>query len=78
MDDFIAANPCQFDHASLFETLQHLTLEIRMQDNVASLVRALCERRKASVINSIRVTGIVFCALLSLVCQGLDVEQIVY
>uniref|UniRef100_A0A8C4PY51 Calcium dependent secretion activator 2 n=1 Tax=Eptatretus burgeri TaxID=7764 RepID=A0A8C4PY51_EPTBU len=37
MDDFIAANPCQFDHASLFETLQHLTLEIRMQDNVASL-----------------------------------------
>lgn len=37
MDEFISANPCSFDHAALFEMLQHLTLEHRMNDSFASL-----------------------------------------
>ncbi|VEN64081.1 unnamed protein product, partial [Callosobruchus maculatus] len=32
MEDFISADPCQFDHASLFKLLQNLTLEYRLND----------------------------------------------
>ncbi|KAL1493003.1 hypothetical protein ABEB36_011149 [Hypothenemus hampei] len=32
MEDFISADPCQFDHAALFKVLQHLTLEYRLAD----------------------------------------------
>ena len=41
MDEFISANPCSFDHAALFEMVQHLTLEHRINDSFASLVRIL-------------------------------------
>lgn len=38
MEDFISADPCQFDHASLFKLLQNLTLEYRLNDPYCSLV----------------------------------------
>ncbi|XP_017062040.1 calcium-dependent secretion activator isoform X1 [Drosophila ficusphila] len=37
MEDFISTDPCTFDHASLFKTLQNLTLEYRLNDPYASL-----------------------------------------
>ncbi|KAK3575582.1 hypothetical protein QTP86_030515 [Hemibagrus guttatus] len=37
MDEFISANPCIFDHASLFEMMQRLTLDHRLNDNFACL-----------------------------------------
>ncbi|XP_016322581.1 calcium-dependent secretion activator 1-like isoform X4 [Sinocyclocheilus anshuiensis] len=37
MDEFISANPCSFDHASLFEIVQRLTLDNRLNDNFACL-----------------------------------------
>ncbi|XP_018578916.1 calcium-dependent secretion activator [Anoplophora glabripennis] len=37
MEDFISADPCQFDHASLFKLLQNLTLEYRLNDPYCSL-----------------------------------------
>ncbi|XP_058259288.1 calcium-dependent secretion activator 1 isoform X3 [Hemibagrus wyckioides] len=37
MDEFISANPCNFDHASLFEMMQRLTLDHRLNDNFACL-----------------------------------------
>ncbi|XP_053539760.1 calcium-dependent secretion activator 1 isoform X12 [Ictalurus punctatus] len=37
MDEFISANPCNFDHASLFEMVQRLTLDHRLNDNFACL-----------------------------------------
>lgn len=39
MDDFISANPCNFDHASLFELVQRLTLDHRLNDSYSCLVR---------------------------------------
>lgn len=41
MEDFISADPCQFDHASLFRTLQNLTLEYRLNDPYCSLVHLM-------------------------------------
>lgn len=38
MEDFISADPCQFDHATLFKLLQNLTLDYRLNDPYASLV----------------------------------------
>lgn len=38
MDEFISANPCSFDHASLFEMVQRLTLDHRINDTFCSLV----------------------------------------
>lgn len=38
MEDFISADPCTFDHASLFKILQNLTLEYRLNDPYSSLV----------------------------------------
>lgn len=38
MEDFISADPCQFDHANLFRLLQNLTLEYRLNDPYCSLV----------------------------------------
>lgn len=38
MEDFISTDPCTFDHATLFKTLQNLTLEYRLNDPYASLV----------------------------------------
>nr|CAB3227414.1 calcium-dependent secretion activator 1-like [Phallusia mammillata] len=32
MDDFISADPCKYDHSSLFELLQRLTLDHRLND----------------------------------------------
>ncbi|CAH1153277.1 unnamed protein product [Phaedon cochleariae] len=37
MEDFISADPCQFDHASLFKLLQNFTLEYRLNDPYCSL-----------------------------------------
>ncbi|CAH0561932.1 unnamed protein product [Brassicogethes aeneus] len=37
MEDYISADPCQFDHASLFRILQNLTLEYRLSDPYCSL-----------------------------------------
>lgn len=41
MEDYISADPCTFDHANLFKTLQNLTLEYRLNDPYASLVSVL-------------------------------------
>uniref|UniRef100_A0AAY4BY03 Calcium-dependent secretion activator 1 n=1 Tax=Denticeps clupeoides TaxID=299321 RepID=A0AAY4BY03_9TELE len=37
MDEFISANPCNFDHASLFEMVQRLTLDHRLNDSYSCL-----------------------------------------
>nr|XP_018896820.1 PREDICTED: calcium-dependent secretion activator isoform X5 [Bemisia tabaci] len=37
MEEFISADPCKFDHASLFKTLQTLTLDYRLNDPYCSL-----------------------------------------
>ncbi|XP_034942390.1 calcium-dependent secretion activator isoform X2 [Chelonus insularis] len=37
MEDFISADPCKFDHASLFKFLQNLTLDYRLNDPYCSL-----------------------------------------
>lgn len=37
MDEFISSNPCNFDHASLFETVQRLTLDHRLNDSYSCL-----------------------------------------
>uniref|UniRef100_A0A3P9N4U9 Calcium dependent secretion activator n=1 Tax=Poecilia reticulata TaxID=8081 RepID=A0A3P9N4U9_POERE len=37
MDEFISANPCSYDHASLFEMLQRLTLDHRLNDTFCCL-----------------------------------------
>nr|XP_014347007.1 PREDICTED: calcium-dependent secretion activator 1 isoform X3 [Latimeria chalumnae] len=37
MDEFISSNPCNFDHASLFEMLQRLTLDHRLNDSYSCL-----------------------------------------
>ncbi|XP_015602343.1 calcium-dependent secretion activator isoform X2 [Cephus cinctus] len=37
MEDFISADPCKFDHASLFKFLQNLTLDYRLNDPYSSL-----------------------------------------
>lgn len=38
MDEFISANPCRYDHASLFKVLQQQTLEHRLNDSYSCLV----------------------------------------
>ncbi|XP_041442346.1 calcium-dependent secretion activator 2 isoform X8 [Xenopus laevis] len=37
MDEFISANPCRFDHASLFKVLQQQTLDHRLNDSYSCL-----------------------------------------
>ncbi|XP_041743777.1 calcium-dependent secretion activator 1 isoform X10 [Coregonus clupeaformis] len=37
MDEFISANPCSFDHTSLFEIVQRLTLDHRLNDTFCCL-----------------------------------------
>ncbi|KAM9312568.1 calcium-dependent secretion activator 2 isoform 3-T3 [Gastrophryne carolinensis] len=37
MDEFISANPCRYDHASLFKMLQQQTLEHRLDDSYSCL-----------------------------------------
>ncbi|XP_068132494.1 calcium-dependent secretion activator 2 [Hyperolius riggenbachi] len=37
MDEFISANPCRYDHASLFKVLQQQTLEHRINDSYSCL-----------------------------------------
>ncbi|XP_077582325.1 calcium-dependent secretion activator 1 isoform X10 [Stigmatopora nigra] len=37
MDEFISANPCNFDHSSLFELVQRLTLDHRLNDSYSCL-----------------------------------------
>ncbi|XP_045481302.1 calcium-dependent secretion activator-like isoform X13 [Harmonia axyridis] len=37
MEDFISADPCQFEHSSMFRLLQSLTLEYRLNDPYCSL-----------------------------------------
>ncbi|XP_069085989.1 calcium-dependent secretion activator 2 isoform X2 [Pleurodeles waltl] len=37
MDEFISANPCRFDHASLFKILQKQTLDHRLNDSYSCL-----------------------------------------
>jgi len=38
MEEFISADPCKFDHASLFKMLQTQTLDYRLNDPYCSLV----------------------------------------
>lgn len=44
MDEFISANPCSFDHASLFEMVQRLTLDHRLNDTFCCLVSCARDR----------------------------------
>ncbi|XP_056590215.1 calcium-dependent secretion activator 1 isoform X5 [Triplophysa dalaica] len=37
MDEFISANPCNFDHSSMFEMVQRLTLDHRLNDSYSCL-----------------------------------------
>ncbi|CAH2278162.1 Hypothetical predicted protein [Pelobates cultripes] len=37
MDEFISANPCRFDHSSLFKVLQRQTLDHRLNDSYSCL-----------------------------------------
>lgn len=37
MDEFISSNPCNFDHASLFEMVQRLALDHRLNDSYSCL-----------------------------------------
>ncbi|XP_076812461.1 calcium-dependent secretion activator 1-like [Clavelina lepadiformis] len=37
MDNFIAADPCKYDHSSLFELLQRLTLDHRLTDSYSCM-----------------------------------------
>ncbi|XP_001604604.4 calcium-dependent secretion activator isoform X2 [Nasonia vitripennis] len=37
MEDYVSADPCKYDHASLFKTLQTLTLDYRLNDPYCSL-----------------------------------------
>ncbi|KAI1897169.1 hypothetical protein AGOR_G00080440 [Albula goreensis] len=37
MDEFISANPCSFEHSSLFEMVQQLTLDHRLNDSYSCL-----------------------------------------
>uniref|UniRef100_A0A8B9JWH4 Ca2+-dependent activator protein for secretion a n=1 Tax=Astyanax mexicanus TaxID=7994 RepID=A0A8B9JWH4_ASTMX len=37
MDEFISANPCNFNHSSLFEMVQRLTLDHRLNDSYSCL-----------------------------------------
>ncbi|XP_048344284.1 calcium-dependent secretion activator 1 isoform X19 [Sphaerodactylus townsendi] len=37
MDEFISSNPCNFDHAALFEMVQRLTLDHRLNDSYSCL-----------------------------------------
>lgn len=41
MEDYIQADPCQYDHHQLFCTLQSLTLKYRLQDPYCSLVSVI-------------------------------------
>ncbi|MBZ3876674.1 Calcium-dependent secretion activator 1 [Sciurus carolinensis] len=41
MDEFISSNPCNFDHASLFEMVQRLTLDHRLNDSYSCLAKSL-------------------------------------
>lgn len=48
MDEFISSNPCNFDHAALFEMLQRLTLDHRLNDSyscLASIFFGLCNNK---------------------------------
>ncbi|XP_066452726.1 calcium-dependent secretion activator 1 isoform X7 [Eleutherodactylus coqui] len=37
MDEFISSNPCNFDHSTLFEMVQRLTLDHRLNDSYSCL-----------------------------------------
>lgn len=50
MDEFISANPCNFDHASLFEMVQRLTLDHRLNDSYSCLVLLLQSPNHLSLI----------------------------
>jgi len=41
MEEYISADPCKFDHHSMFRHLQTLTLDFRLNDPYCSLVRIL-------------------------------------
>lgn len=38
LDEYVTADPCKFNHASLFKTLQTLTLDYRLNDAYTCLV----------------------------------------
>lgn len=38
MEDYISADPCQYDHAQIFKLLQNLALDYRLNDPFASTV----------------------------------------
>ena len=38
MEEYISADPCRFDHHSMFKYLQTLTLDFRLNDPYCSLV----------------------------------------
>ena len=41
MDEFIHKSPCEFDHSALFELLQELTLDHRLNDSYSCLVSSI-------------------------------------
>lgn len=59
MEDFISADPCTFDHASLFKVLQNLTLEYRLNDPYCSLVMTKELAGLKGIINHKNVSGMV-------------------
>lgn len=38
LDEFVMANPCKYDHGDLFQLLQKLTLNFRLNDAYTCLV----------------------------------------
>lgn len=38
MEEYISADPCKFDHKSLFKSLLSLTLDYRLNDPYCSMV----------------------------------------
>ncbi len=40
LDEYVTADPCKFNHGSLFKTLQTLTLDYRLADVYTCVVRS--------------------------------------
>lgn len=51
MEDYISADPCQFEHALLFKMLQNLTLDYRLNDPFASMVNIIAIYNKDLMFN---------------------------
>lgn len=57
MEDFVTADPCKYDHATLFKLLQSLTLDYRLNDPYASLVS---QKKKAAILEKFQIDRWIF------------------